>query len=340
VGFKPPGLQIGISDTQMLMLDVLVFFAFVSLGASFVNGAIGYGYSSISTPLALLVLVNRVVNPAYVLLEAMVNTVMAIISGKKNLKAVFRRTAPIMLGVAPAAVIGTYILYELSYSANFPKFIVYAAILPLILLQAAGLRKQIKRESAAGVPLGFGIGLLYSITTISGPPIALFYNNQGFKKQEFKAAISLVRITESYITCIAYYFFGFFSMKPETGWFGSVTFLQLFEIIAPPVLIGLPLGVLVVRKMNVNTFPRVAMTFNALIVDYGLTRVIVLLYKVNINIANLIFAVVAAIAVGLLYKYFHDNKVAQEPLTPLTTLPQVTTQSPAAVPEDKLGSSS
>lgn len=288
----------------MLILDVLIFFALVSLGASFVNGAIGYGYSSISTPLALLVLVNKIVNPAYVLLEAMVNTVMAIISGKKNLQATFRRTLPIMLAVAPGAILGSIILKELSTTApNYAKFIVYAAILPLILLQTAGVSKAIKRETAAGVPLGFGIGLLYSITTISGPPIALFWNNQGLKKDEFKAAIAQVRITESYITCISYYLLGLFSAT-STGWFGTVTPMQLFEVIAPPVLVGLPLGVLVVRRMNVDTFPRIAMTFNALIVDYGLTRVLMLLFKLNVNIANLLFAVFAAIAIGLLYRYF------------------------------------
>lgn len=32
-----------------LGLELLIFFAFLSLGASFVNGALGYGYSSIST---------------------------------------------------------------------------------------------------------------------------------------------------------------------------------------------------------------------------------------------------------------------------------------------------
>ena len=62
-------------------------------------------------------------------------------------------------------------------------------LLPLILLQAAGFRRPIRSETTAAVPLGVGIGLLYSITTMSGPPIALFWNNQGLKKDEFKAAL-------------------------------------------------------------------------------------------------------------------------------------------------------
>ena len=41
-----------------LSVGVIVFFALLSLAASVVNGGLGYGYSSLSTPLALLVLVS------------------------------------------------------------------------------------------------------------------------------------------------------------------------------------------------------------------------------------------------------------------------------------------
>jgi uncharacterized protein len=298
----------------------MILFALLSLGASFVNGALGYGYSSISTPLALLVLVNKVVNPAYVLLEAMANTVMAVLSGKKNLKATFRRTLPIMLSVAPGAVIGSFILATLSTAApSWAKFIVYLSILPLILLQIAGMRKAIKRETTAGIPLGFGIGLLYSITTISGPPIALFFNNQGLKREEFKASIAQVRITESYITCITYYFLGLFGASSH-GWFGSITPIQLFEVIAPPVLVGLPLGILVARHLNIETFRRICMNFDAWIVGYGLTRVLVTFFHVNINIANVLFAVIAAASALLLYRYFQIRSKTEElKQTPMET---------------------
>jgi uncharacterized protein len=291
-----------------MILELMVLFALLSFGASFVNGALGYGYSSISTPLALLVLVNRIVNPAYVLLEAIANTIMIGLSGKKNIKATFRRTLPIMLGVAPAAVIGSLVLATLTTSApNWAKLIVYASILPLILLQSAGIRRAIKREAAAGVPLGVGIGLLYSITTISGPPIALFWNNQGMKKEEFKAAIAQVRITESYITCISYYFLGLFGATVA-----GTSAMQLFFVIAPPVAIGLPLGYFAIRRLNIETFRRVAMSFDAWIVSYGLTRVLNNPFNLNINIANALFVLFAAISAILLYRYF--KKKAAQPI--------------------------
>jgi uncharacterized protein len=300
-----------------LILEIMVLFALLSLGASFVNGALGYGYSSISTPLALLVLVNKIVNPAYVLLEAMANTVMAVVSGKKNLKATFRRTLPIVISIVPGAILGSLILTGLAtWAPNWAKFIVYATILPLIFLQAAGVHKTIKRETHAGIPLGLGIGLIYSITTISGPPIALFLNNQRLKTDEFKAAVALVRITESYITCITYYFLGLFGAK-SVGWFGNVTPIQLFEVIAPPVLIGLPLGMLIVRHLNIETFRGICMNFNAWIVGYGLTRVLVTFFNMNINLANALYVGIVALALLILYRYFRSKAITKEQFVPV-----------------------
>jgi uncharacterized protein len=56
-----------------MLTTTLVILAITSLGAATVNGAIGYGYSSISVPIALLVVVGRVLNPALVIVEVGIN---------------------------------------------------------------------------------------------------------------------------------------------------------------------------------------------------------------------------------------------------------------------------
>ena len=91
------------------------------------------------------------------------------------------------------------------------KFVTYFMLLPLILLQAAGIRKPIQAEKAIAIPFGVGIGTLYSVTTISGPPLALLFNNQGYAKQDFRAALGVIRVGEAFLTGIAYYFFGLYS---------------------------------------------------------------------------------------------------------------------------------
>ena len=45
----------------------------ITLLAATVNGALGYGFSSITVPLALLFLSNRMLNPALVLIEVPLN---------------------------------------------------------------------------------------------------------------------------------------------------------------------------------------------------------------------------------------------------------------------------
>src|SRR5204863_7070184 len=87
----------------------------------------------------------------------------------------------------------------------------FALLLPLILLQAAGYRRPIRSERAIGVPFGAGVGLLYSLTTISGPPLALLLNNQGLAKREFRAALAFVRLAEAGFTAIAYAYAGLFT---------------------------------------------------------------------------------------------------------------------------------
>ena len=78
----------------VMTLAALLVLAFTSLGAATVNGALGYGYSSISVPIALLVTVGRVLNPALVIVEVVI-----------NLYSLFwnRRSARAMLPRDPAA---------------------------------------------------------------------------------------------------------------------------------------------------------------------------------------------------------------------------------------------
>jgi uncharacterized membrane protein YfcA len=278
-------------DFLTLGIDVLILLTLLSLAASLVNGGLGYGYSSLSTPLAILVVVNRIINPVYVAVEAIMNTVMLGFSGKSNIKATFKRVLPIIGALVPGVIVGSLVLSSLA--PPWVRLFVYVSILPLILLQAAGIRRPIKSERRAGVPLGAGVGILYALTTISGPPIALFWNNQGLVKSEFKAAIAQIRIAESYTTCLSYYLLGLF----------TATTVQLFIWVAPPVILGIPLGIFVVRHVPVETFRRICMSFDAWIVGYGLAVVLGSLFGL-ITVGYGIWALVIGIDAFLLYRFF------------------------------------
>ncbi len=278
---------------------VLVLITFV---AATVNGALGYGFSSITVPVALLFYTNRILNPALVLIELVINTYVLFIN-RKSISNVFWRVAPILGGLAVGVGIGSYLLFLVQPA--WIKFVTYFFLLPLILLQAAGIRKPIRAEKAIGVPFGIGLGTLYSVTTISGPPLALLFNNQGYPKQDFRAALGIIRLAESSLTAIAYGFIGFYSA-------GS---MEIIPYIVPSVILGIPLGTYLIRLMDPETFRRICMAFDGLIVGFGLSRVLVELNLATPGTTYSILLIVVFANGYLLFKYFKD-RTDHQPIPP------------------------
>jgi len=183
-----------------------------------------------------------------------------------------------------------------SLHPDWLKFGTYALILPLILLQAAGVRRPIAAERLVGVPFGAGLGFLYSVTTISGPPLALLFNNQGLVKQDFRAGLALIRVAESVLTAAVYYHLGMFTAQS----------LGLVETILLGVLVGIPLGAFLIRHLDAETFRRVCMSFDVWIVGFGLSRVLIELKLAQGAAAySVMFAAILLDAL-LLYVFFSN----------------------------------
>src|SRR5882672_5599071 len=85
----------------------------ITLFAAVVNGGLGYGFSSITVPLALLFLANRALNPALVLIEVALNAYVLWVN-RAAAPRVWRRVMPIVLGLAPGIVVGTLILAKVA----------------------------------------------------------------------------------------------------------------------------------------------------------------------------------------------------------------------------------
>src|ERR1700733_1149645 len=174
----------------------LIVLAVTSLVAATANGALGYGYSSISVPIALLVVAGRVLNPALVIVEVAIN-LYALFWNRRAIGRVIRRVVPLALGLVPGVIGGALLLGKIAPGSI--KLVAFCVLLPLILIQASGRRMPIRNERGASVPLGAGVGLLYGLTTISGPPLALFWNNQGLAKDDFKVGLAVVRTVRSVV---------------------------------------------------------------------------------------------------------------------------------------------
>src|SRR5258708_4760593 len=223
------------------MTDAGITLVLITLVAAIVNGALGHGFSSITVPVALLFYTNRVLNPALVLVEVCINTYVLLMS-RASLGAVWKRLVPIALGLLPGIVLGAFLLSTVN--PEWLKLFVFASLLPLILLQAAGVRSPVRLPPAVGAPFGPGLGILYSLTTISGPPLALLFNNQGLVKQEFRAALGMIRVAESTLTALAYYHLGLFTAPS----------LRLLPSIVPTVAVCVPIGAVLTHPLDAARF--------------------------------------------------------------------------------------
>jgi uncharacterized protein len=265
--------------------------AAITLGAAVVNGALGYGFSSITVPLALLFLTNRILNPALVPIEVALNAYVLWVN-REALPGVWRRVLPIVIGLLPGVALGTALVSEVN--PGWLKFGTFIALLPLILLQAAGYRRPIKSERSVGLLFGGGVGVLYSVTTISGPPLAVMLSNQGLTKRDFRAALGFIRLAESSFTAVAYAWVGLYSLES----------LALVPFIVPSIAIGVPIGAQIIQRVRPETFRRVCMSFDAWIVGFGLSSLLKELRLVESNVAYVVLLVVGILDSWLLYRFF------------------------------------
>jgi uncharacterized membrane protein YfcA len=265
--------------------------AAITLAAAIVNGALGYGFSSITVPLALLFLTNRVLNPALIPIEVALNAYVLWVN-RASLPNVWQRVLPIVIGLLPGVILGTAIVSQVNPA--WLKFGTFIALLPLILLQAAGFRRPIKSERSVGVVFGAGVGVLYSVTTISGPPLAVMLSNQGFTKRDFRAALGFIRLAESSFTAVAYAYAGLYSVES----------MGLIPYIIPSIAIGVPIGAQIIQRVRPETFRRVCMSFDAWIVGFGISNLLKDLRIVESNLAFLVLVGVGILDTWLLYYFF------------------------------------
>jgi uncharacterized membrane protein YfcA len=283
--------------------ELSISLAVLTLGAAIVNGALGYGFSSITVPVALLFLTNRILNPALVLIEVVLNAYVLWVNRSAATR-VWHRVSPIVIGLLPGVIVGTMIVTTVS--PGWLKFGTYLVLLPLILLQAAGWRRPIAAERAAGLVFGSGVGVLYAVTTISGPPLAIALNNQGLAKQDFRAALGVVRLAESSLTAVAYLYVGIYSAES----------LALIPYMLPSILIGVPIGAFLIRRIRHETFRRVCMSFDAWIVAFGISTLLQQLGIVPGLSAYLVLGGVIVVDAWLMFRFFSNLPPPEPPPTP------------------------
>jgi uncharacterized protein len=301
----------------------------VAFGASIVNGAVGYGFSSTITPIALLWYSNKILNPALVIVEVGVNITL-LVRERRYVPGTWSRARPVITTLLPGIILGTVGLTFLA--VNDVKLVVYVVLFPLVALQLFGVARPFRNERRGGAAVGAGIGFLYALTTISGPPLALFLRNQGLSKNEFRATIAQIRVAESSLTLATYAAF--------TSFFGAhlitVPLLQLLPYLILPAVIGIPLGGLLFKGLSPEFFRRVVMSADAVFISYGFSAVLVSLRWLPHSSSQLVLAALLAVVAGLSY-YGLRLVPARERPAPGSGPPPVAPGVPLRSPEEPPG---
>jgi len=118
-------------------------------------------------------------------------------------------------------------------------------------------------------------------------------SNQGFVLQEFRAALGVIRLSESSLTAASYSVAGLVTRES----------LALIPWIVPGVVVGVPLGAWLIRRVRAETFRRVCMSFDAWVVAFGLSTLLRELHIVDSAARFLVLLAVIAIDAWLLARF-------------------------------------
>jgi hypothetical protein len=214
--------------------------------------------------------------------------------GSVNRHTLFQALPP-SLGIIPGTFLGAFLIGKAS--PDILRLITFVVLAPLVLMQAAGLRRPISNWRILGPVLGLPVGLLYGITTISGPPLALMFNNNGLVKNEFKAAMGIVRTVESTSAFVSYVTLGIFTPVVVTT----------SALVAPVIVVSMLAGHYLTRLVRREDFRRFTMSFDAWIIGYGLSSTLMRLGSpLGAHYAPLIAVVIADSL--LLIRYFRTQR--------------------------------
>ena len=101
------------------------------------------------------------------------------------------------------------------------------------------------------------------------------------------------------MTAFVYFQLGLFISESE----------NILFVLIPSVVIGIPLGSYFIRRLNPETFRRICMSFDAWVVGFGFSRVLIDLKLMQSPWAYSVMAVTILIDIYLLYMFFMVQQV-------------------------------
>ena len=224
--------------------------------ASFTQGLVGFGFGLVAVPILVLFLSPSLVVPLICLL-ATVLTSMVLFEARKYVN--IKKITPLFIGGVVGMPLGIWVLKVID--ADLIKVSMGSIIVLFGIVSLIGFRRHVLQESKALGIIGLASGFLNSSTALSGPPVILFFSNQGWKKEEFRANIIAYFVGLNIITLVSFYFSGFLTSE--------VFQVSLYTF--PPMILGTLVGIYLSRRVSQNVFAKLALI---IVTGAGITSII------------------------------------------------------------------
>jgi uncharacterized membrane protein YfcA len=226
------------------------------LFAGFLRGLTGFGFALVAVPIVSTLVEPQIVVPM-ILMHGVVTSVPLLIHARHEVQPL--RIWPLMVGAIIGAPFGSYLLIVLE--PDTLRLLIGFVALGFALLLLVGFNRPIARERLAFLPVGFLSGLLNGSSSMSGPPVILFFANQRIPPMVFRANIMLLFFSTNIATAFAFIVGGVFSTD---------SFL-LAAAFGPSLFIGTYLGTRYSRSVNARAFRGIAL---AVVMVSGLIAII------------------------------------------------------------------
>ncbi len=224
-------------DALFLAMAILFF-------ASFVQGLSGFGFSLVALPLLVLFINPVLVVPVLLVHSAVLN---AFILFESRKHADFKNFWPVLVAGTLATPLGVLLLKFTD--PEVIKILIGLVIVLFSLVLLFGYSVSIRKEKPALFLVGLASGILNGSTTLSGPPVVIFYQNQKLPKSSFRANLVMYFLSLNIISIPIFVYFGILD--------GTSFFLSLKVI--PGLLGGSILGILLSRKTPESLFRKIVL---------------------------------------------------------------------------------
>lgn len=224
--------------------------------ASLTQGFVGFGFSQVAIPIMALFMPTKSIIPLLLILGSLLNIII-LLDNKKHVE--LKKIIILMITGTLGIPIGAYLLKILD--AGIIKIFIGSMIIFSSATILSGKKIRIDREKLATIPIGFLSGILNGSITMSGPPIIIFFSNQGLSKDSFRANL------------VAYFLWLNIATIPVfvAGRLLELTDLRKSLILSPALFAGTIVGIIISKRVDNELFKKITL---ALLMVLGFSLII------------------------------------------------------------------